>query len=578
VVGEEADGVRDAGLLAVLLLALAASSPRPAAAEDIAGANAEPWEHEVDRAVKEQDREIDAARLNKSMSSVVTRYASRVSRDATPLNYFLYGRALYYDGDPMGARQQMAFAVQANPAFWPAHMRLAMLLAELKNPREAERHLREVLARRPAYDPALRFATNLALETKDWARARRLLEDLIRRSPDDLELRMGLAKVHSETKDWPAAVEQLRILKAKKPADLDVAWLLGVALLAKGDVDGALVEFYRLAHGRPDDPRGWARLYEIHLSRKEWAKAADALQRLLPLLPADRRSEAGKVLQALRSGNPEAVGEEARAPSWKDVFARVESGEAKDRVTALNLIRQGLEAEVLDHVPQPVLKRVLVQYEPDEAARAVVVRILVRLGNPTVLPLLALALYDRSPRVRMLAAEGIGDLGQPAGVLYLFPQLAANEPAEYESVRQSLARLAEFDDRAGVPVGCAADVASSREAWRVWRLEDASSDVRLAAVRQFVTLDETGPERYLVEFVLDPTYEVMRESYVALRNAAARPPPKDDPLAVKMMPRFPRVPDAEVTRPSMRTIQDRVRAWWTEWLTERRALYRSSGR
>jgi hypothetical protein len=122
------------------------------------------------------------------------------------------------------------------------------------------------------------------------------------------------------------------------------------------------------------------------------------------------------------------------------------------------------------------------------------------------------------------------------------------------------------------------EVVASREAWRRWRLSDAGKGPKIDAVREMATLTEAFPERYLVEFVEDPTFDVMREGYLALRTTTARPPDARDPVSVKMLPRFPRFSDEQVTRPNMRTIQDRVREWWTEWLAERRALLKAAGR
>jgi len=113
------------------------------------------------------------------------------------------------------------------------------------------------------------------------------------------------------------------------------------------------------------------------------------------------------------------------------------------------------------------------------------------------------------------------------------------------------------------------DVAASREAWRRWRLTDASDEVKRTAIRQLVEYREQTAERFLYDFVLDPSFDVMSEAYRAMRDAVRRTP--RDPVEKKIFPTFPSVPDAEVTRASMRSIQDRVVAWMTTWVTERRA-------
>jgi hypothetical protein len=151
-----------------------------------------------------------------------------------------------------------------------------------------------------------------------------------------------------------------------------------------------------------------------------------------------------------------------------------------------------------------------------------------------------------------------------------------DDPAEHEAIRSALSRIVGFEDRPkGSPVLRPEDVDASREAWRRWNLSDASVPAKLAALEEFPTLPEPLPERYLVDFVADPSFDVMRAGYLALRKVASRP--ATDPVSTKLLPRFPRYEDSQVTRGSMRTVQDRVRAWWDEWHAERRALLRASG-
>ena len=93
--------------------------------------------------------------------------------------------------------------------------------------------------------------------------------------------------------------------------------------------------------------------------------------------------------------------------------------------------------------------------------------------------------------------------------------------------------------------------------------------MKRAAVRQLVEYREQSAERFLYDFVLDPSFDVMSEAYRAMRDAIGRAP--RDPVEKKVFPLFPNLPDAEVTRASMRSIQDRVAAWMSGWVAERRA-------
>ena len=142
------------------------------------------------------------------------------------------------------------------------------------------------------------------------------------------------------------------------------------------------------------------------------------------------------------------------------------------------------------------------------------------------------------------------------------------------NLREALSAVTGFRDLAAGPkVQTAEQAAAVQEAWRRWRLSDASRDAKLAAVRQLSSAREVFLERYLVDFVLDGCFEVFRESYLVLRAAADRKPA--DAFETKLLPRFPRVPDADVTRAGMRGVQDRVTAWWQDWVAERKALLRA---
>ena len=118
-----------------------------------------------------------------------------------------------------------------------------------------------------------------------------------------------------------------------------------------------------------------------------------------------------------------------------------------------------------------------------------------------------------------------------------------------------------------------AEMAASREAWRRWRLSDESKDQKLRAIRQMIEFKEMYAERFLYDFVLDPSFDVMAEAYRQMRDAVRRE--GRDPVEKKVFPKFPAVPDAEVTRASMRTLQERVAAWWADWIAERRAFQKA---
>jgi len=547
-----------------------------------AGATLEAWEVEVEHETADQNAAFEAARPKKTMKKVVESYASREARAPSALNHYLLGRALYYNDDPVGAKTQMGLALEADPKFYYAHLRIALLLTDLKSYREAEMHLGTVLAVRPANGEALELATRIAVEQKDWGRALALLEGRLAKDPSDARIRTLLGRIHMQRKDWEAAVREWRTLKSRDPTRPDYRALLGSCLAQKGELDAAAAELESLVRELKGDPmivEVLDSLRSIYVRKKDWDRVRSSIERMMPYLPEDRRKEATAFLEALRKGGPPPdVADRAapRPPSWDEVFAATQDPDRVKRERALRDVYEAAGMGAIQQVPGHILRRVTSDVEPDPACRAWVIRLLGTLST-SVLPLVSLGLYDEDPSVRMLSSETLGEMAQPAGIVYLLPFVETEglEVVEYQSVRAALSSLTGFAD---LPPGTTAvarpeDVAASREAWRRWRLSDASTQLKLAALKQLGEVREAAPERFLYDFVLDKTFDVMSVAYLAMRRAVARAP--QDSVETKVFPRFPQFKDEEVVLPNMRAIQQRVQAWWAEWVAERRALLRA---
>ncbi len=568
-------------LAAPLCAGVGTTSARVALAEDA------PWEKEVERAVAEQNGELERAKQQKSLVPVVRKYTNRVDRDPSALSHFLLGRAHYYDGNPVAARQQMDQALAADPRFYFAHVKIAQLLVELKNRPEAQAHLETVLTQKPGQPEALELLAALATEAKDWPRARRLLEERLSRDPGDLEIRRNLVVVHLQSRDWDAALRELRALRGREPENRTYRFMEGIALNGKGEYDAAakvLEEVARDATG-PAALDVLQALRQIYARRGDWQRVRATIERSMPYLSEAERKEAQAAIDRLKQGPPSAstTASPTDAPSgkpeisWSEVIRAADAPDVALRRNALRALHEGCSLGYVKEMPGSVLRRIAYETEPDPECRKWVVKILGTLDRPRSIPLLRLALSDEDADVRMLAAETMGETGQPACVAYLLPYAATDSlsQVEYEVVRSALARLTGFIDlppgQAGVSTP--AEVAASREAWRRWRLSDDSKDVKLRAIAQMIEFKEMYAERFLYDFVLDPSFEVMSEAYRRMRDAVRRE--GRDPVEKKVFPKFPAVPDAEVTRPAMRSLQERVAAWWADWIAERRAFQRT---
>ena len=108
--------------------------------------------------------------------------------------------------------------------------------------------------------------------------------------------------------------------------------------------------------------------------------------------------------------------------------------------------------------------------------------------------------------------------------------------------------------------GIAIELRLAAEAWYRPDLPQLAREGRLPTF-------SAGGKRYaLIEF--PPTH---------VPNEAIARAPRDS-AEKKAFPQFPAVPDAEVTRESMRSIQQRVANWWSILMAERRALLQAKGK
>ena len=543
----------------------------------------EAWEQEVRREADEQTRALEQARRAKTVAAVVTAYENRVGRDPSPLNYFLLGRARFYNADPAGARTQMEAALAGNPRFWPALVKLARLAAELRNWQEADARVRAALALKPNDPEALEVSAQVAVGLKDWPRAVRAFEGLVARSPDAAAVRYNLVLAHLESKNPDAAMRELEAWLPRAPKDPEIRRLRARCFTEKRDFGRAAAELEALLAepglepGRRlvllDDLRG------VYVKAGDRDKVRSVLERALPHVPPERQKAVSEMIEQLRRPPEAQGGGESRPVSAGEIAAVVESKNVEARREALALMYEACQLGYVNQVPGSVLKHVASEIEPDAVCRSWVIRIMSQL-TPSILPLLSYSLYDEEREVRMLAADVIGEMKRPVGIAYLLPFVRTQglDLAEFESIRAALSAIAQFRDR---PLGqervtTEAEAAGIRETWRRWQLSDASTPMKLAAIRELRAIDRSSPERFLYDFVLDSTFDVMREAYFAMRAALGREP--RDAAEKKVFPLFPVVPDGEVTRESMAEIQRRVAAWWQTWVAERNALRRAEGK
>ena len=191
----------------------------------------------------------------------------------------------------------------------------------------------------------------------------------------------------------------------------------------------------------------------------------------------------------------------------------------------------------------------------------------------------AFGLFDPDSSVRAVAAETVGEIGAPSGVLYLLPFFLGPEigatPAQAQVQEHNAARAAlislthRFDAFGGEEAWVEAeDLAALRRDWQVWLAQADGVALRLRAIQDLGARGELRPELYVIEDVLDTNPRIAKAAYDLLRARAAKP--SDDPVAKVMWPKFPLFQDEALTADGLPAVREAVKAWWEAWLTQRR--------
>jgi Flp pilus assembly protein TadD len=599
---------------------------------------APPTDDEVAKAEQDQDKALAEAQRAGSMARVVPTYESRFGRQPTLLNRYLYARALFHAGDKAGALREMRALVKQEDAFWHAHVRIAHLLLDEKNAALARPHLDRARSLRPDAVYVLRVSVELGITTQDWDLALKSLQRLAQLQPGDEQVQVALAEVHRERGDWKSAHATFRPLRLAHPDDRRLRYAYAYAAFRAGLLDESAAEFEELTKA---DPRAAAPylqpllsiylakaeasakkgatpdlaalertldrmapfldlskpdkknvLYlvarrEVLFQKQDWKGLVPVLKALLAFAEPAQRAEQERVIAALEAGQtPGAMAAGAAAPEPTDedvLMALVERCLAPDVKTRRAALQQFYEAKV-GWVPKAILLHFHPTEEPDPECRAWVLKLVGLLQDAGHAKIAGHALQDPASRVRRVASEVLGEVGTPAGVLYLVARmpdmpLAADASedvvAEYNAARLALVALTGFDD---VPIGAprwipASGLVASWAAWRTWLASPDGVRMKLRAIEDLVRTGESHPEWYLLLMVWDPSPEVAKAAYDVLLVRSSQP--SDDAVAKKFWPTFPRLTtkagERELTlEESIADVKARIQTWWEGWLSARR--------
>ena len=320
--------------------------------------------------------------------------------------------------------------------------------------------------------------------------------------------------------------------------------------------------------------------------------------------PEDRK-KLDQLIAALERGEEAAPGEELWGRSQlAELVERCSHKDVKIRREALSQYYQ-LNLPFVDPV---VYQRHDHRIEPDAECRRLVVQVLGRFrvgdANAEIVRIasryVGFALEDPEQSVRTIAAQELGRIGTPAGIIYLMPYLehlsldtSKLAPAgrkdlekEYNAARATLSTLTGREDiEPGDPNWVeVAKAPAHRAAWLAWYDGAEAADVRMRALADLDTIERVGP-RWPLRFVLSdllkkPTKQRKRttpakvwvRTYELLRRHILRVKEKDPTkfAADKWWPTFPILSDAALKLPEDKAeaaqqvakLREQIDAWW----------------
>ncbi len=316
----------------------------------------------------------------------------------------------------------------------------ALLELKRERPQEAERYVHEVLQQSPKEPDALRLLAQIYLDAKNWDRALQVLDLLVTLDPTNEGVRRNIAFVLMAKEDWPRALKELRVLRGRYPRDPAVRWYYANALFHTEGYNEAAREFEGLVRLDRSDVRSLEMLRRCYIQLQDWKSLQTTLERMLPLVPEEEfKQNIRDMLAELEKGPPqpgqvpEGMDGEWAENTW---LALVERCMHPTDVAVRREALQIYHGADFPRIPYVLVSRIHPKREPDAVCRSWLLRIIGSMQNPQLAQVTAYALFDPESSVRAVAAETLGEIGTPSGILYLMPVILGREIGDAPSAQR----------------------------------------------------------------------------------------------------------------------------------------------
>lgn len=379
----------------------------------------------------------------KSSSDLVEKYVNKRPQD--PLGYEMRAFIELARRNRDSARTALNKASELAPESYRVLRQHVLMDLEANEADAAIKRLQEFLSRNPRNPEGILLLAQLVDgKAPGGPEAQKVLDAGIAANPASSRLWREKVERLLRKKDFEGARDAAKQAAAALPDDPTAAELEARVQLAQGDLTSAAYGYEKLAATPNAEIGGALGVAEIHVQRREWSKARDAVKRAIAKHPNDLTLHAVLLDISQKSGDEGAALKDAEtiAAKWpSEPFGHLAAGRlltaANRQAEAEQAFRRGLaktdNAAVLAELYGLLDRRGAVQAAEKEAAQW--------LGR-----------HPNTPSIWAFVGDARVRRGDLAGAEEMFRKLVASQPTQIQALDRLARVLAKRDSREALDV------------------------------------------------------------------------------------------------------------------------------
>jgi len=276
---------------------------------------------EQDKKTVQADLALISAHLrrNEFDKAYTAAKALEKKQPGNPLSPLMLGTVEVARKDNLAARKHFEKALELQATYLPAVTALANLDLADKKPDDARKRFEAVIAKEPKNDLAYLGLAELQARTGSTpGEVAATLNRAIAANPQAVTPRLALVNLNLRQQNTKVALEAAQDAAAALPNEPRVLSALATAQEAAGSVNQAIETLNKLAALQPQSPQALKQLAALHLRKKDFVPALDALARAQRVAPDDRDVFANLVAANALAGKYDEAMKAAKALQAKE--------------------------------------------------------------------------------------------------------------------------------------------------------------------------------------------------------------------------------------------------------------------